>query len=76
MNEKVVPVPQYPRSDYGYAVMPPVPERALYFIDSEFIENGTTIDIISTAIVSGDGRKLYFQNIDCKFDKASRARQR
>jgi hypothetical protein len=42
-----------------------------YFLDTEFIENGTTIDLISIGIVCEDGRTLYKQNKDCKFTLAS-----
>jgi hypothetical protein len=42
-----------------------------YFFDTEFIENGITIDLISIGIVSEDGRTLYKQNRDCKFPSAS-----
>ena len=42
-----------------------------YFMDSEFIEDGITIDPISIAIVAEDGRELYFQNAECDFSKAS-----
>ncbi len=40
-----------------------------YFIDTEFIEDGSTIELISIAIVN-DNRKLYYQNKDCDFNKA------
>jgi len=42
-----------------------------YFIDCEFIENGKTIDLISIAITADDGRELYLQNTECKFNRAS-----
>lgn len=42
-----------------------------YFLDTEFIEDGKTIDLISIGIVSEDGRELYFQNYECDFSKAS-----
>lgn len=42
-----------------------------YFFDTEFIENGETIDLISIGIIAEDGRTLYMQNVDCKFTKAS-----
>lgn len=41
-----------------------------YFLDTEFIEDGRTIDLISIGIVSEDGRSLYCQNLDCKFSAA------
>lgn len=42
-----------------------------YFFDTEFIENGSTIDLISLGIASEDGRTLYLQNTECDFSKAS-----
>ncbi len=42
-----------------------------YFLDTEFIENGETIDLVSIGIAADDGRTLYLQNADCKFTKAS-----
>ena len=37
-----------------------------YFFDTEFIEDGRTIDLISIGIVSSDGREYYAQS--CEFD--------
>ncbi len=42
-----------------------------YFLDTEFIEDGKTIDLISIGIVAEDGRKLYLQNQECDFTQAS-----
>lgn len=42
-----------------------------YFIDTEFIEDGQTIDLISIGIVSEDGREYYAINRQCNFRKAS-----
>lgn len=42
-----------------------------YYIDTEFIEDGRTIDLISIAIASEDGRSLYLQNAGCEFTRAS-----
>ncbi len=42
-----------------------------YFLDTEFIEDGKTIDLISIGLVAEDGRSLYRQNVDCQFSKAS-----
>lgn len=42
-----------------------------YFLDTEFIEDGVTIDLISIGVVSEDDRKLYLQNSECNFKKAS-----
>jgi hypothetical protein len=37
-----------------------------YFYDTEFIEDGKTIDLISIGIVSSDGREYYAQS--CEYD--------
>lgn len=42
-----------------------------YWFDTEFIEDGKSIDLISIGMVSEDGRELYLQNQECDFDKAS-----
>lgn len=42
-----------------------------YFLDTEFIEDGRTIDLISIGLVAEDGRELYFVNSECAFSKAS-----
>jgi hypothetical protein len=40
-----------------------------YWYDTEFIENGHTIDLISIGVVAEDGRELYLQS--CQFDPRS-----
>jgi hypothetical protein len=42
-----------------------------YWLDTEFIEDGHTIDLISIGIVAEDGRELYLCNKECDFCKAS-----
>ena len=42
-----------------------------YFIDTEFIDNGQTIDLISIGIVCEDGRELYLQSADFDSSRAS-----
>lgn len=42
-----------------------------YWLDTEFIEDGKTIDLISIGIVAEDGRELYLINDDCDFTKAN-----
>jgi len=42
-----------------------------YFLDSEFIEDGRTIDLLSIALVAEDGRKFYRQHKDAKFKEAN-----
>lgn len=42
-----------------------------FFLDTEFIEDGSTIDLISIGIVREDGREFYAINDDCDWDKAS-----
>lgn len=43
-----------------------------YFIDTEFIEDGRTIDLLSVGVVSEDGRRqLYALSTECDLTKAS-----
>ena len=42
-----------------------------YWIDTEFIEDGKTIDLISIGIVAEDGREYYALNVDCDWSKAN-----
>lgn len=42
-----------------------------YFIDTEFIEDGRTIDLVSIALVADDGRSFYRQNVEAKFASAN-----
>ena len=42
-----------------------------YFLDTEFIEDGKTIDLISIGIVAEDGREYYACNDECDLSKAS-----
>lgn len=42
-----------------------------YFLDTEFIEDGKTIDLISIGIVTEDGREYYRQNAECRFGRAN-----
>ena len=41
-----------------------------YYLDTEFFEDGKTIDLISLALVSEDGRELYLINKDFDFLRA------
>lgn len=41
------------------------------WFDTEFIEDGKTIDLISIGMVREDGARLYFENRECDFSKAS-----
>lgn len=41
-----------------------------YWFDTEFIEDGKTIDLISIGIVDENGSKLYLQRPEADFDKA------
>ena len=43
---------------------------AKYFLDTEFIENGSTIDLVSIGIVADDGRQLHLGNRSCDFNAA------
>lgn len=42
------------------------------FLDTEFIEDGVTIDLISIGLVAEDGGELYMENGECDLSKASR----
>lgn len=42
-----------------------------YFVDTEFIDNGKIIDLISIGIVSEDGRDYYAQSCEFDLSKAS-----
>ena len=42
-----------------------------YFLDTEFIEDGKTIDLVSIGIVAEDGREYYACNIEARLDLAS-----
>lgn len=42
-----------------------------YYFDTEFIEDGKTIDLISIGIVAADGREYYAVNCECDYSKAS-----
>ena len=42
-----------------------------YFLDTEFIEDGRTIELLSIGIVAEDGREFYQCNRDASLDNAS-----
>lgn len=42
-----------------------------YWFDTEFIEDGKTIDLLSIGMVCEDGRELYLENSDADWSKAS-----
>jgi hypothetical protein len=46
-------------------------KRTIYYVDSEFIDDGKTVDLISIGIVCEDGRELYLQSSEFNIDKAS-----
>jgi len=41
-----------------------------YFLDTEFIEDGKTIDLISIGLVAEDGREYYAEFEECDYSKA------
>ena len=43
-----------------------------YFLDAEFHEDGSTIDLISIALVAADGRAYYAVNEDAQLHRVSR----
>lgn len=40
-----------------------------YFIDTEFLEDGSTIDLISIAVVASDGREFYYTSSEFDRDR-------
>jgi len=42
-----------------------------YWLDTEFIEDGRTIDLISIGIVAEDGREFYAESVDVDLSKAN-----
>lgn len=42
-----------------------------YWFDTEFIEDGKTIDLISIGIVCEDGRERYYESAECDLSRAS-----
>ena len=42
-----------------------------YWFDTEFIEDGKTIDLISIGILAEDGRELYLESSECGLTRAS-----
>jgi hypothetical protein len=42
-----------------------------YWLDTEFIDNGKTIDLISIGIVAEDGREMYLESADVDKGKAN-----
>lgn len=49
----------------------PVSVMPRYFLDTEFIEDGKTIDLVSLALVCEDGRELYVQSEEADLSRAS-----
>src|SRR5439155_17667518 len=41
-----------------------VTRRTRYFVDTEFLENGTTIELVSIGVVCEDGREYYAVSAD------------
>jgi hypothetical protein len=41
-----------------------------FFLDTEFIEDGQTIELISIGVVSDDGHELYLCNSDCDLSRS------
>lgn len=41
------------------------------WFDTEFIEDGKTIDLISIGLIREDGAKLYIENAECDLERAS-----
>jgi 3'-5' exoribonuclease-like protein len=45
--------------------------KTRYFLDTEFVDNGRTIDLISIGIVCDDGREYYAVNQEARLDLAN-----
>ncbi len=45
--------------------------NSLYFMDTEFAEDGKTIDLISIGIVADDGREYYAASLEADLSKAN-----
>ncbi|WP_032380972.1 3'-5' exoribonuclease domain-containing protein [Rhodococcoides fascians] len=43
-----------------------------YWYDTEFLEDGRTIELISIGIVAEDGREYYAENLDADYDRINR----
>lgn len=43
----------------------------LYYFDTEFLEDGKTIDLVSIGISAEDGREYYAENVECDLAKAN-----
>jgi len=41
-----------------------------YYLDTEFIEDGKTIDLISLALISESGQEMHLLNADCDWSRA------
>lgn len=42
-----------------------------YFLDTEFHQDGTYVELISIGVVAADGREYYAQNSDCPLEKSN-----
>ncbi len=42
-----------------------------YFLDTEFIDSSSKLDLLSIALVAEDGRELYLKNVEADFSKGS-----
>lgn len=42
-----------------------------YFLDTEFIEDGSTIDLISIGVVSDSGKTLYLESAEAALERAN-----
>jgi hypothetical protein len=42
-----------------------------YFLDTEFIEDGRTIDLVSIGVVAEDGREFYAESVEANLSQAN-----
>jgi hypothetical protein len=45
--------------------------RVRIYFDTEFVEDGVTIDLISIGLIREDGRELYRESLECDLSRAS-----
>lgn len=46
-------------------------DKTVFWFDTEFMEDGRTIELLSIGMVCEDGREFYAENVNADFDKAN-----
>jgi len=52
------------------SAQPTAGDGMYYYLDTEFIEDGRTIDLVSIGIVAADGRELYLESAEAALERA------